>query len=449
MADTRTTSTIELSVERMAYGPDAVAHAQDGKVVLVSGAVPGDRVLAELVSAGSSFDRARVVEVLEASPDRVTSACPFSDACGGCPWSHASYPAQLRFKRGAVVDALTRIGRFDAQRVESLVADCIAPGEPWGYRNKIELATRMDGGRLHLGMHASGGEDVIRVDSCPLLDSPSKKTVKSVTGALTYLAGANGIDIQRVGIRYSRRTKDLEIALWTSPSSFPRAQAAKVLTDAVKPSSIVRVLTKGTPKSRRVVNVERLAGAGSWSERIGNETMRVSAPSFFQVNTKGAEKLVELVCGGLEPEADDCVWDLYSGAGTFTMPLARCADWVEAVEIEGSSVRDLRRNLERSGIGNVNVVGGDVALEEPEEEPDLIVVDPPRSGLDNRVREMLVSSDARRIAYVSCDPATLARDLAQLEGSGAYAIDSITPVDLFPQSFHVETVVLLRNRTGC
>jgi 23S rRNA (uracil1939-C5)-methyltransferase len=174
--------------------------------------------------------------------------------------------------------------------------------------------------------------------------------------------------------------------------------------------------------------------------------MALSAPSFFQVNTAGAERLVQLVLEGLDPKEDDEAMDLYCGAGTFTLPLARSCGYVSAVEAYGPAVKDLQRNLERAGIDNVEPIGGDAGREFPDTEADVIVVDPPRAGLDASVVHKLSAQPARAIAYVSCDPATLARDLARFAQEGVFVPSSITPVDLFPQTFHVETVTLLRRK---
>lgn len=443
MSETRE---LELTCEGMTYGPDAVAHDGEGRAVFVSGAVAGDRVRAVVDREEPRWAHARATEVLEPSPDRVRPACPYVGVCGGCPWGALSYEAQSRAKRGSVVDALSRIAHMGNDRAEVLVAPLVSPGKPWGYRNKVELAAVREGGRTALGMHAAGGDGVVRVKGCMLLDKAHSGAVKSVTGALSYLAGRHDVDLERVGIRVSRRTGDVEVALWGRPGPFPRAQAAKVLSDALKPTSVVRVMQKGPTKARRIAGVECLSGAGSWSEVVGSERMRVSAPSFFQVNTAGAEKLVELVMEALSPSADEEAMDLYCGAGTFTLPLARRADFVSAVESYGPAVRDLRRNLDAAGLDNVDPIGGDAGREFPDTDADVIVVDPPRAGLAADVVVRLSEQPARAIAYVSCDPATLARDLARFEEAGVFSPVRVTPVDLFPQTYHVETVTLLERR---
>ncbi len=437
---------IRLEIERMGYSPEGVAHAEDGRAVFVSGAVPGDTVEAVVDSEAKSYLKAHVETILSPSADRVVPECPYASVCGGCPWAAMDYRAQAKSKRDGVVDALARIGHFDRGRAEELVRPIESPSKPWGYRNKVELATARVNGRLVLGMHAAGSEGVVKVDRCALLAKKHVKDVKAVAGALSYFANSHDIELERVGIRAALNTAELEVALWDRPGPFPRAQAAKILGDAVKASSLVRVMQKGPSKARKIAGVEVLAGKGSWGEIVAGERMRVSAPSFFQVNTKGAEKLVELVMEGLDPKADEEAMDLYCGAGTFTLPLARRVDFVSAVESYGPAVRDLRRNLESARLDNVDPIGGDAGLEFPDTDADVIVVDPPRAGLAEDVVRKLSDQPARAIAYVSCDPATLARDLARFEEAGIFEPVSVTPVDLFPQTFHVENVTILKRR---
>ena len=174
--------------------------------------------------------------------------------------------------------------------------------------------------------------------------------------------------------------------------------------------------------------------------------MRLSAPSFFQVNTAAAEILVELVLDALRPGEEEVAVDLYSGAGTFTLPLARRSAYVAAVEAYGPAVRDLRNNLEYAHLDNVDVIGGDAAREFPDEDADVLVVDPPRAGLAEQVVGLIASTPARDVAYVSCDPATLARDLRRFREEGTFELVSATPVDLFPQTYHCETVAHLTRR---
>ncbi|WP_304426627.1 23S rRNA (uracil(1939)-C(5))-methyltransferase RlmD [uncultured Adlercreutzia sp.] len=426
-----------LRIDRMSFGPAAVGRLASGKTAFVEGAAPGDLVRVEIVEDKPRFARARVLEVLEPSPDRVAPAC--AAGCGGCPWAHLSYPAQLSAKRASVVDALVRTAKMDAARAEEVVTPCVPSKREWGYRNKLELACAADAaGRLVLGMHPEGGGEVVPLERCPLAHRTIEGAPKALRGALRYLSGDADLGIFRVGVRGSLRTRDVEIALWTAPGPFPRAAAAKTLASALKNTSVVRVVAE-PGRARKVKKVEAISGKGCWEEELSGERFLLSAPSFFQVNTAQAEKLVALVMEGLSVEEGDYVADLYSGAGTFTLPLAAAGADVVAVEAAGSSVRDLRRNAERAGV-DIEVVGGDAARELPElGELDALVVDPPRAGLAPGVVDSIAAAAPARVAYVSCDASTWARDVALFERAG-YRLARATPVDLFPQTYHVEVV---------
>ena len=430
---------ITLSIESLAYGGDAIAHLHDGRTAFVSGGCPGDVVAVEIVEERERFVRARVAEVLTASPDRVAPPCPYFGACGGCTWQHVSEAAQLHAKRRAVVDSLARIGHM--ANAEAVVGDTIASPSSYGYRNKIELVVDMSTGRPRLGYHRAGSAEIIAVDECLLLPKAIRRAPKALGGALRYAAGEQDLGLSRVALRVAAHTKDVEIALWGEPGPFPRKPVASTLGTALRTTSVVRVLSKGAAKERRVSGVEVLSGKGYWRERLLGQTMSISAPSFFQINTEAAEKLVGLAIEALAVDGSDRVLDLYAGAGTFTLPLAEIAGEVVAVEAGGSAVRDLRRNLESTQLW-ADVIGGDALRELPGiGRVEAAIVDPPRSGLQEQAAAALAATGAKTIVYVSCDPATLARDAAALAACG-YSLVSATPVDLFPQTFHVETVAV-------
>lgn len=438
-------SILKLTIESMTYGADGLAHAEDGKAIFVQGGLIGDVVEAEVVSDGKSFSRARVTKVLEPSPHRVQPPCPFVGVCGGCSWGALSYDAQLAAKESNLRSALMRIGKFSAEELETLMARIHVAKNDWGYRNKVELQPAVVNGRNRLCMHGVDPDRFVAIDACPLFDKQFPRVIKSVVGALNFLNGGHDqLGLERVGIRASRRTNALEVALWTPTGAFPRARVAQILEDAVHPTSVVRVMSKGEKAARRVSKVEVLAGEGSWTENIAGGEMRLSAPSFFQVNTKAAEILIDLALDALDPQPGELAIDLYCGAGTFTLPLARRADYVAAVEAYGPAVRDLRRNLEINKLDNVDVIGGDAVREFPDEDADVLLVDPPRAGLAPEAIDLIAGTSARDVAYVSCDPATLARDLKRFRDEGTFEPVRITPVDLFPQTFHCETVVHLK-----
>lgn len=434
---------LRLTLTDMTYGPNALGRADDGKVVFVAGGAPGDVVDVRITHETKSYREGVIETLVEAGPARVTPACPYAGMCGGCPWMHLSYEEQLRAKRANVVNQLSRVGGVPREEAEALVASAVGSKRQLGYRNKIEMAAGRDAaGKFQLGFHAQGGEIVAAPKKCLLAAKGVEKAPGALRGALSYLQGQGDLGIFRVGVRRSVRTHDTEIALWTTPGAFPRKTAADTLRSALDCTSIVRVMAD-PGKARKIKGVESLYGKGSWCEDLHDEHFRISAPSFFQVNTAQAEKMIDLVLEGLEVDEESLVADLYCGAGTFTLPLARTGAAVYAVEAAGSSVRDLRRNIEPLDL-DIEVIGGDSARELPElGELDALVVDPPRAGLAKGVCESIASSGAARVAYVSCDPATWARDVARFRNVG-YELLQATPVDLFPQTFHIETVSILQ-----
>lgn len=350
---------MKVHVSRMSYGTAGIGKAEDGRTVFVEGAVAGDLCECTITKETKSYYTATATEILEPSnARRAKGYCPYIEICGGCPWGLIARESQLQFKTENVLSNLKRIGKFSDDELAELVKPIRYTEDEIGYRNKIELNCKMQGNKRVIGMHANNPSTLIKIDACPLFERTFPKAVKAISGALSYLNNSRNLELERIGIRGSRRTKDLEIALWTPTGAFPRAQVSRVLNDAHKNSSIVRVMSKGDKRARRVSSIEALSGAGSWSEKIGFETMRFSGPSFFQVNTKGAEILIDLVMDVLKPQEDELAMDLYCGAGTFTLPLARATDFVSAVESYGPSVRDLRRNLKLAGIEHVDVIGG-------------------------------------------------------------------------------------------
>lgn len=436
----------KITIERLAYGDAGIGHAANGKTVFVNGTCPGDVVLADLARDKGSYFEADLLEVAETSPHRVALTCPFADTCGGCGWQHIAYETQLEAKRENVVSQLARTGGFDAAHAEEAVGACMPSKRQFGYRNKLEFScSHSDARGFQMGFHRKGSTEIVSPDTCPLALKGIEKSPKALRGALRYLHGSSDLDIFRVGVRMSNRTGACEVALWTNPGPFPRAAVAKTLSTALKTSSIVRVMTADKGKERKLKGVEILAGKGFWTEKVCDEEFSVSAPSFFQVNTAQAEKLVKLAIEGLELDEECVAADLYCGVGTFTLPMARVCDTVFAVESYGSSVRDLRRIAEYEGLDNIEVIGGDAARELPElGQLDALVVDPPRAGLAAEIIGSIAQAAPRKLAYVSCNPSTWARDVKRLTEAGFELVSAI-PVDLFPQTYHVEVVSIFKN----
>ena len=428
-----------VTIERMSYGPDAVAHRADGKALFVAGGAPGEVVRARIIEEKPTFARAEAVEIVEPSPHRVSAHSPDDAACGTAPWQHLTYEAQLEAKRAHVAGALAHTAHMDAGQADELVEKCIASNHRWGYRNKIEMAATQDAtGHFEVGFHREGTDEVVPSSRTMLAHKQIERAPKALRGAIRYAQGGKDLGIYRIGVRHSTATGELEVAIWTRPGAFPRAVFGKTIAAALKTTSIVRVLAD-PGRARKIKGVEVLDGRGYWRERIGDVEFSTAAPSFFQVNTEQALRLTELVREGLGDVEGLRIADLYAGGGTFSIPLALAGADVTAVEAAGSSVRDLRFNAELNGVF-VDVLGGDSARELAGlGRLDALVVDPPRAGLAAEVPGLIAKAAPERVVYVSCDPQTWARDVARLTQEG-YRLTRAVPVDMFPQTYHVETV---------
>ena len=439
-----------LTIKRLSAGGDGVGQTSDGRIAFIDHTCPGDVIEAVIDTEKPRWLRGHVKRLLEASDLRTTPRCPVfgREGCGGCHWQHIDAQAARDAKRGIVVDALSRIGKLPG--AEELTAATLSSARDFGYRNKIELEARLRKGRLELGFHRAGSSELISPQNCPLFSAPQKDLLRAVSGALRYALGSTDFGLSRIALRHSAQTGAFEIACVTEPGPLPRARLAQTLAAACpQATSIVRVLQKTPARGAgrqsaapRFKGVEVLAGAGYWEERLGNYSYKVSAPSFFQVNTAAAELMVDRVISTLDVNGTDCVADLYCGVGTFSLPLADAAGKLTAVEASGPALRDLRRNLTGTGL-DAELIGGEVGRDSASvAAADALVADPPRAGLTPCAREEITRLAPARLVYVSCDPATLARDLAALARAG-YRVRAVQPIDLFPQTAHVECVATL------
>ncbi|MBN1954756.1 MAG: class I SAM-dependent RNA methyltransferase [Anaerolineae bacterium] len=401
-----------LQLDAMAHGGAALGRCE-GQVIFVPYALPGETVRVEIVEDHQRYAHARLIEVLDPSPERVAAPCPYFglEACGGCQWQHAAYAAQLRFKTAVVRDQLSRIGRIADPPVRPALPDATG----WAYRNQARFHPAPGEG---LGFRTTASHQVTPVESCLILHPLLSELYDLLDLDLPGLAALT----LRAGVGTGERMMVLE----TEDDQAPTLEIDL-------PLSCVLLLSDG-------VHVN-LIGSNHFTEVVGNHAYRISAPSFFQSNTAQAAQLVRLALEYLDPGEGDVVLDGYCGVGLFTLPLAERAGLVVAVEEHPAAVADLLENS--AGLENVEVVEGtmEAALPAIDHPLDLALVDPPRSGLEREVRDGLIAERPRRIVYVSCDPATLARDGRWLV-EGGYHLLEIQPVDMFPQTYHVETVSL-------
>ncbi|MDO8847782.1 MAG: 23S rRNA (uracil(1939)-C(5))-methyltransferase RlmD [Coriobacteriia bacterium] len=424
-----------ITIQSLAHGGDGVSRLPDGRTVFVPYSCPGDELTITVTEDHGRWARATIDAIEVASPDRTTPACPYFGACGGCQWQHISYSAQAAAKRQTLIDALTRIGKLDSPDV----AETVASPSAYGYRNKVELTAAEDGSRA-LGFLKAHTNELLAIDACPLLPKRASRLPRSLTGALRFLGSRGAEGILRASVRVSA-SGEIAVDVWTRPGPFPRAAAARVITESTGARTFTRTIMRDAER-RDVSQVEVLAGTGVWHEKLGDDRFAVSSPSFFQVNTAAAIALRDTAVGLLEVDGTMRVADLYAGVGTFTLPLARSAGEVVAVEASRYALGDLRENLAQADL-DADIVPGDAAYALPDiGHLDAALIDPPRSGISDKAMRALIGARIPRIVYVSCDPATLARDVAALVGTGYHATRFV-PVDLFPQTYHLETVALL------
>jgi 23S rRNA (uracil1939-C5)-methyltransferase len=394
---------VEATIEKLVYGGQGLARIE-GRVALVPFVLPQERVRLKVEAERRGVSEARLLEVLAPAAGRVEPPCPYFLRCGGCYYQHAQYQTQLELKRQILREVLARIGKLAAPEEIRAIS-----GEPWAYRNRTQL--HLAGGEI--GFFGTGSHHLVPVDRCPI-SSPR------INEALAALRGMKG---ER---RFPGFITSLE--LFTNESDVQ-----------------VNVLESGRPVARPFFDwcAERIPGYAhdAIEYAVGGGDYRVHHRSFFQVNRFLIEPLIAAALDGAEGET---ALDLYSGVGLFSIPLARRFRTVTAVETGLSASRDLEFNAARAGVAvEVRRQAVEAFLEGCEKPPDFVLADPPRAGLGKATVRQLLRLKPRLVTIVACDPATLARDLAALV-AGGYAIDQLTLIDLFPQTFHIETVARLR-----
>jgi 23S rRNA (uracil1939-C5)-methyltransferase len=433
---------LELTIDSLAHGGNGVAR-RDGYVVFVAGAVPGDRVRAVVGKAKRAYAEARAVEVLAPSPDRIPPLAHHP----GAPWQVLPYERQLEIKAGQVREALERIGRLDDFELEPIVPAV----EQWRYRNKLEYSFGTgSAGELVCGFHAPGRWDqIVPMDDC-LLASERSNIVRDQVLEWARLQGLSAWDrreqrglLRNLVIREGRRTGELQVRLVTSPGSIDTdSLAAAVHCDGL-------FWTKQEQLGETVQGGETvlLSGTPKLREQIGGLEFMVSPEAFFQTNTEMAERLYAVASELAALRGHERVFDLYCGIGTIGLSLASRAREVVGVEIVEPAVADAIENARLNDVLNARFYAGDIRLAmrdlvEQAGRPDVAVVDPPRAGLSQKVVRRILEAQPSRIVYVSCNPTTLAPNAAQMVDAG-YRLTRVRPVDMFPQTPHIESVALL------
>jgi 23S rRNA (uracil1939-C5)-methyltransferase len=431
---------MKLLIEKPLYGGSGLARA-DGKAVFVPFTLPGETIEAHLVEQHRSYSTAELDRVLDPAPARTQPACPYFATCGGCHYQHATYAAQLEMKLAILRESLERARIADIPEIATIAA------EPLGYRNRVRLLLQRN--PFALGYRQRNSHVSLPVAACPIAMPSLEKAIQLLTseGGSLELSWASELELFASGDGSA-----MLLTFWTRHPAQEARRALErcwpslrtLLPSLAGAAAFASNNASGNRSGRVYRSPVALAHAGEdhLQYASGSHSYRVGIGSFFQVNRFLIEPLVHYVT---EEITENTAWDLYAGAGLFSLPLAERFSAVTAVESAPGAVRDLRHNLRGA---NHRVVSADTAaflrrtLQQREPAPDLVVVDPPRAGLGPEVTTLLGSLRPRNITYVSCDPTTLSRDLAALLESG-YRLNKMRLVDLFPQTFHMESVTHL------
>lgn len=397
----------QVQIEKLVYGGRGLAR-WNGRVVLAPFVLPGEKVVVETEKESPDLIEARTVALETGAEWRVEAACPYFSSCGGCHYQHMPYERQLECKRAILLETLARLGKVEwAGPVEVVAA------EPWGYRNRVQLRLRKEGGRFEIGYFEFGSHRLRPIDFCPISSAAINRTIATLL---------------RMG--RDRRFPDFlrQVELFTNEREVQ-----------------LNVLETTRPLARRFFEwcaeeIEGFSRSGFLDYPAGTDLFRVSSRSFFQVNRFLAPRLAEVAVGA---ERGDTAIDLYAGVGLFSLPLARQFSRTVAVEGSRAAARDLEFNAQRAGLSLEAQHGPAESFLESFHEPvNFLLADPPRAGLGKSVTRLLAQLRPRRVVIVSCDPATLARDLRALV-EAKFQINSVKIVDFFPQTYHIESVVEL------
>ena len=451
---------ITLEITHLAFGGKGLAKP-DGFAVFVDKAVPGDVVQALITRKKKNYAEARILELLTASPDRIDTPCPYSGHCGGCKWQFLDYEKQLVYKRQHVAEALAHIGGIETVPVH----ETIPSKQLFGYRNKMEfscsdrrwvLPNEMDNDDLDrtfaLGLHVPGTfNKVIDTEACllhPPLGNDILATIRQGmrhSGLPPYGLKSHAGYWRFVMLRNSAFYGHWMVNIVTSYEN-TKAMASLAHQLMEQYPEVVSVINNITARKSSVAVGESellIAGESFFKEKIGSFEFSISANSFFQTNSVGAQTLYDKTREYAELQGHETVLDLYSGTGTISIYLAESARQIIGIEQVESAVRNAERNCRINQITNCRFVQGDIKDKLPQltEKPQVMVIDPPRAGMHKDVTQQVLGLAPERIVYVSCNPASLARDVALL--SEAYDLLEVQPVDMFPHTYHIETVAKL------
>ncbi|WP_418791744.1 23S rRNA (uracil(1939)-C(5))-methyltransferase RlmD [Phosphitispora sp. TUW77] len=441
---------IELYIETVNHQGEGVGRYR-GMAVFVPFTIPGEKVLVKINSVKKNFAQGEIVEVISLSEKRIEPRCPVFETCGGSKFQHMDYGLQLELKKQLVEDSLKRIGRITDVEVKPV----IGMESPWGYRNKVQFQVNFTDGKIKLGFFEEGTHVLVPTTNCHLLDEQVREIASFVEALLNkfklsvYNRETEEGLLRYVIIRKGWFTSKVMVVLATSGEKFPEAFVFARELRAKLPVVVSVVRNISQKPTRHVFGRETqlLSGQSTITDHIGKYIFAISPESFFQVNSRQTEILYEKALEYAALTGEETVLDVYCGIGTISLFLAEKARRVIGYEESPQAVSDAGANAKMNNVTNVEFVSGKAEnrlprLAERGFKPDVIVVDPPRQGIDKKALQAIADMEPARIVYISCDPGTMARDLQFLSYRGYRAVE-VQPVDMFPQTVHVETVVLL------
>ncbi len=424
-----------------------------GRVVFVPDTVTGDRVLVRLVRVKSKYANGKLHQLLDESPHRIRPSCIVADKCGGCLWQHIAPDYQRSAKHNLVVQALERIGGFTSVSV----APMLTGDSPLAYRNKTTYPLkRSSTGQVQAGYYQKGSHQLINLNQCPVQDSRLNPMLAQIKqdieqmGWSIYDEGRHQGRLRHLSLRIGRRTGEMLLTLIATDWKLQdlEVQAQKWLT---RYPNLVGVCMNRNPHRTNVVFGEEtrcIVGQPYLREEFAGLEFQLRPETFFQVNTEAAEALLNAIAEQLALDGDEVLVDAYCGIGTFTLPLAQRVRQAIGLEVQQTSVEQAQLNAQLNGIHNVTFQAGAVETLLPQLgiTADVVLLDPPRKGCDRAVIDSLLQTLPKRIVYISCKPATLARDLKLLCQTDGYELTHVQPADFFPQTPHVECAAFLTRR---
>jgi len=440
---------IEVVITDLSDRGDGVGRV-DQRVVFVPDTVTGDHVRVRLVHVKPEYAFGKLQEILEPSPNRDRPACFVADKCGGCQWQHVRYDYQLEAKRNQVIQALQRIGGFAEPPVEPV----LSAGTPLAYRNKATFPlARSTAGQVQAGYYQKGSHHLINLNQCPIQDARLNPLLAEIKqdlhdrGWSIYNEAQHRCKLRHLALRIGRRTGEQLLTLVTADWNLPGLEEQIQTWRDRYPDLVGVCLNLNRDRTNAIFGAETrcLSGREYLYEVFAGLTFQIAPETFFQVNTEAAEALLYDMQRTLNLQGNELLVDAYCGIGTLTLPLAQQVNRAIGFEIQATAIAQAQQNAEINHIPNAEFWVGDVEPVLPGlgEQPDVVVLDPPRKGCSPKVLSTLIAQAPAQIAYMSCNPATLARDLKVLCQSGDYRLTRVQPADFFAQTAHVECVAYL------